>query len=123
MKLDKYEVKDMKLDKKLFILGFLVMAIGTVAAQTTVVSLINALICRLITILWGVSAAVATIVIVIAGIRWIGSSEDAGARAQAKSTIVHALIGLIIVIVALSIVNYAITGAGVLSTLTFSCRP
>ena len=123
MKLDKYEVKDMKLDKKLFILGFLVMAIGTVAAQTTVVSLINALICRLITILWGVSAAVATIVIVIAGIRWIGSSEDAGARAQAKSTIVHAIIGLIIVIVALSIVNYAITGAGVLSTLTFSCTP
>ncbi|RLI90494.1 MAG: hypothetical protein DRO89_05760 [Candidatus Altiarchaeales archaeon] len=123
MKLDKYEVKDMKLDKKLFILGFLVMAIGTVAAQTTVVSLINALICRLITILWGVSAAVATIVMVIAGIRWIGSSEDAGARAQAKSTIVHAIIGLIIVIVALSIVNYAITGAGVLSTLTFSCRP
>ena len=123
MKLDKYEVKDMKLDKKLFILGFLVMAIGTVAAQTTVVSLINALICRLITILWGVSAAVATIVIVIAGIKWIGSSEDAGARAQAKSTIVHAIIGLIIVIVALSIVNYAITGAGVLSTLTFSCRP
>ncbi|OYT39693.1 MAG: hypothetical protein B6U86_04995 [Candidatus Altiarchaeales archaeon ex4484_43] len=78
MKLDKYEVKSMKLDKKLLILGFLVMAIETVAAQAqrTVMSLINALICRLITVLWGISAAVATIVIVIAGIKWIGSSED-----------------------------------------------
>ncbi len=121
MKLDKYEVKSMKLDKKLLILGFLVMAIGTVAAQATVVSLINTLICRLITVLWGISAAVATIVIVIAGIKWIGSSEDAGARAQAKATIVHAIIGLIIVIIALSIVNWAISGAGPLATLTFQC--
>ena len=111
----------MKLDKKLLILGFLVMAIGTVAAQATVVSLINTLICRLITVLWGISAAVATIVIVIAGIKWIGSSEDAGARAQAKATIVHAIIGLIIVIIALSIVNWAISGAGPLATLTFQC--
>ncbi|HDH41886.1 MAG TPA: hypothetical protein ENG12_05755 [Candidatus Altiarchaeales archaeon] len=111
----------MKLDKKLLILGFLVMAIEIVAAQTTVISLINALICRLITVLWGISAAVATIVIVVAGIKWIGSSEDAGARAQAKATIVHAIIGLIIVIIALSIVNWAVTGTSISDTFTFNC--
>jgi len=111
----------MKLDKKLLILGFLVMAIETVAAQTTVISLITHLICRLITVLWGISAAVATIVIVVAGIKWIGSSEDASARAQAKATIVHAVIGLIIVIVALSLVNWAVTGTPISRTFTFQC--
>ncbi len=110
----------MKLDKRyqiLVILGFVLMAMGMAAAQSTVISLINMLICRLIQVLWGIAAAVATIVIVIAGIKWIGSSEDAGARAQAKATIVHAIIGLLIVIIALSIVNWAITG----SVTAFTC--
>ncbi len=94
----------------LAILGFVLLATGMAVAQGTVISLINELICRLIQVLWGIAAAVATIVIVIAGIKWIGSSEDAGARAQAKATIIHAIIGLIIVIVALAIVNWSITG-------------
>lgn len=96
--------------KMLAVLGAILLIMGMAAAQSTVVSLINALICRLIQVLWGIAAAVATIVIVIAGIKWIGSAEDAGARAQAKATIVHAIIGLIIVVIALSVVNWAITG-------------
>jgi len=114
----------MKLDKRfqiLAILGFVLIMMGTAVAQTTVISLITALICRLIIVLWGIAASVATIVIVIAGVKWIGSAEDAGARAQAKATIVHAIIGIVIVIIALSIVNWAIAGAGPLATLTFNC--
>ena len=108
--------------KTAMLLGLLIIGIGMVAAgSSSITTLINVLLCRIITVLWGVSAAVATIVIVIAGIKWIGSSEDAGARAQAKSTIVHAVIGLIIVMVALVLVNWVIGGTGPLSTFTFVC--
>ena len=107
----------------LFTLGVLILA-GMTSAQsdvTSVITIITSLICRLILVLYGIAAAVASIVIVIAGIRWVGSAEDAGARASAKSTMIHAIIGLIIVIVALAIVNWAVTGTSVASTFTFTC--
>ena len=108
----------------LFTLGVLILA-GMTSAQsatvTSVITIITNLICRLILVLYGIAAAVASIVIVIAGIRWVGSAEDAGARAAAKSTMIHAIIGLIIVIVALAIVNWAVTGTSVSRTFTFSC--
>ncbi len=114
------KVKNMELNKTVLTIGMVLLIAGMVTAQTTVddvTTLINDLICRLVQVLYAISAAVATVVIVIAGIKWIGSSEDAGARAQAKSTIIHALIGLIIVIIALSLVNWTL-GSGTLTAFT-----
>jgi len=51
-----------------------------------------------------IAGAVATLIIVMNGIRWIGSSDDPGARKKAKEGIVHAVVGLIIVLVAVEIV-------------------
>jgi len=98
--------------------------VGMASAQTTltsVITIITSFICRLITVLWGIVAAVAIIVIVIAGVRWVGSAEDASARAAAKTTIIHAIIGLIIIAVALAIVNWAVTGTPIDRTWTFAC--
>lgn len=105
--------------KMLMLLGIVLLTIGMASATTaaTVMTIINDLLCKLLQVLWGVAAAVAIIVIVLAGIKWIGSSEDAGARAQAKSTIVHAIIGLLIVMIALTLVGW-VTQGSVLTMMT-----
>jgi type IV secretory pathway VirB2 component (pilin) len=102
--------------KVLMLLGIVLLTIGMASASSsasTVMTVINTLLCRLLQVLWGIAAAVAIIVIVLAGIKWIGSAEDAGARAQAKSTIVHAIIGLLIVMIALTLVGWVVQGSAV----------
>ena len=105
----------------LFILSILILAGMASADEKSVITIIAKFICKLIQVLWGITAAVATIVIVTAGIRWVGSAEDASARASAKSTIIHAIIGVIIIAVALAIVNWAVSGTSISSTFTFNC--
>ena len=51
-----------------------------------------------------IAAGIAAVVIVLQGVKWVGSAEDPGARKQAKQGIIHAVVGLIIVLVAVWIV-------------------
>ena len=51
-----------------------------------------------------IAGGVAAVVIVLQGIKWIGSAEDPGARKQAKQGIIHAVVGLVIVLIAVWIV-------------------
>ena len=55
------------------------------------------------------AGAVAVIVIIIGGIRYVMSSGDAGQVQSAKNTILYAVIGLIVVIMAYAIVNFVVT--------------
>lgn len=55
--------------------------------------------------LWILAGGIGTIVITLQGIKWIGSAEDKDARKQAKMGIIHAMIGLIIVVLAVWIVQ------------------
>ena len=52
-----------------------------------------------------VGGAVASLVIVIAAIKWTGSENDAGARKSAKDAIVHAVVGLIILTVGETVIG------------------
>lgn len=52
-----------------------------------------------------IAGGVAVLVIVVNGVKWIGSSDDPGARKQAKEGIIHAVVGLVIVIIAVEIVS------------------
>ena len=56
-------------------------------------------------LLTAIAAAIGIVVIVLQGIKWAGSAEDPGARKQAKQGIIHAVIGLIIVVLAVWIVE------------------
>lgn len=84
---------------------------GTVMAQidTAAASRAATLVCKIlnnIKIFFElIAAGVGIVIIVINGIKWIGSSDDPGARKQAKEGIVHAIVGLIIVIIAVEIVG------------------
>jgi hypothetical protein len=57
-----------------------------------------------------IAGAIATLVIVINGIKWTGSSDDPGARKQAKQGIIHAIVGLIIVMIAVNVVALIYSG-------------
>ena len=63
---------------------------------------------NIVNILLFLAGAVAVIVIIIGGIRYVMSSGDAGQVQSAKNTILYAVIGLIVVIMAYAIVNFVI---------------
>ena len=56
----------------------------------------------------GAASFVAVIFILIGGINYMTSAGDAGKVAKAKSTILYAVIGLIVCVLAFAIVNWAI---------------
>jgi hypothetical protein len=53
-------------------------------------------------------AAVAVLVLVIAGLRYVASNGDPNTMAKAKHTIIYASIGLLVSMTAFVIVNFAI---------------
>lgn len=61
-------------------------------------------------IVFGLSAVIAVMLIVINGLQYISAGGDAQKTAQAKQGILYAVVGLIIVIMAFSIVNFALKG-------------
>jgi len=58
-----------------------------------------------------IAAGVAVVIITLQGIKWAASADDPGARKQAKEGIVHAVVGLIIVLLAIWIVVMVFSGA------------
>jgi hypothetical protein len=86
---------------------------GFVAAQSSAASSAKDVVCTILNnlswLLMAIAAAVGVVVIVLQGIKWAGSAEDPGARKQAKQGIIHAVIGLIIVILAVWIVALVFT--------------
>jgi hypothetical protein len=56
-----------------------------------------------------VAGAVAVIIIIIGGISYITSAGDSSRIKVAKDTILYAVIGLVVVIIAYAIVNFVIT--------------
>ncbi|MFA5004363.1 MAG: pilin [Candidatus Saccharimonadales bacterium] len=61
-------------------------------------------------IVFGVTGAIALLVITIAGFRYVVSQGDPNSVAQAKNTIIYALVGLLISIAAFSIVTFVVKG-------------
>ena len=64
---------------------------------------------RITTILLYIIGAISVIMIVVGGIRYVISSGDASQVTAAKNTILYAVVGLIIAILAFAIVNFVST--------------
>jgi hypothetical protein len=119
--MSKYSMLKALTDKKLKIalmLGVLLltnlgMVLGSPAEDADLVKLkLACLICRIVTLFLFVAGGIAALVIVIAGIRWVGSGEDPGARTAAKSSIISAIVGLIIIVLAVYLVTWLVTSFG-----------
>ncbi|HSW66015.1 MAG TPA: pilin [Bacillota bacterium] len=71
------------------------------ASNATLITLYNTVI--------GLFGATALIVLVIAGLRYVSSNGDPGTMAKTKNTIIYSAIGLVVSLVAFTIVNYALS--------------
>ncbi len=96
----------------LLVLGLLFLVqMGTVMGaegEENIHFALTYIICRIFQIIFYIAGAITALVIVVAGIKWIGSGDDPAARGSAKNTIVHAIIGLIIVLIAVFLVSWII---------------
>ncbi len=61
-------------------------------------------------IVFGTTGAIALLVIVISGFRYIIASGDPGAVAKARSTILYAIVGLAVALAGFSIVTFIVKG-------------
>ncbi len=68
------------------------------------------IICFLYFVFILIAGALAALIIVYNGVRWIASGDDAGARKNAKEAILHTIIALIIILVANEIVSLVYSG-------------
>lgn len=75
------------------------------AASTKVSSLVNNIV-NLISVIVGIAAV---IMIIIAGFKYITSGGDSNKVASAKSTLIYAIVGLVIVSLAQFIVHFVLT--------------
>ena len=95
--------------KVIAVLPFLVSAATFTAAAASGASSASSAICTVLeniqALLWSIAGGLAVVVITLQGVKWIGSAEDAGARKSAKMGVIHAVVGLIIVILATWIVQ------------------
>ncbi len=101
------------------VLSFLsfVSAQGEFEGMTTasqIATRLGSILCAIMTILLMVAAGIAIIIVVIQGIKWTASADDPGARKTAKGGIIHAIIGLIIVIIAVEVISMIVAGTDVI---------
>lgn len=81
--------------------------------QTTPTSQLDTLITTIINVLTIVVGVIAVIMIIVAGAKFITSNGDTSKVASAKSSIIYAIIGLVVVVLAQTIVHYVVNKANV----------
>jgi uncharacterized membrane protein len=69
-------------------------------------------IATIVNVLLYVLGAVSVIVIIIAGIMYVTSGGDAAAVTKAKNTLMYAIVGLIVAVLAYAIVNFVVSKFG-----------
>jgi len=96
--------KSRKIVLAVFSLFVLYAIVSASALVNDIVSPMTSTICKIYSVMKGAAGGLAALVITMAGFKWVGSAEDPGARKQAKDTIIHALIGMLLISVATDIV-------------------
>lgn len=61
-------------------------------------------------IVFGITGSVSLLMIVIGGFRYVIAQGDPGSMSKAKNTIIYAIVGLIVTLVAFSIVTFVVKG-------------
>ncbi|MBI4137361.1 hypothetical protein HY469_04830, partial [Candidatus Roizmanbacteria bacterium] len=74
--------------------------LGVTEAPTGVISSINSLISGGVTLILIVAGLVAFVYLLLGGIKWITSGGDSGQVEAARNQVIHALIGIIVVLAA-----------------------
>jgi len=65
---------------------------------------------EIVTLVFQLSASIAVLMVVIGGFRYIIARGDPNATASARNTILYAIVGLVVVMAAYSIVTFVVKG-------------
>jgi hypothetical protein len=84
--------------------------VGCDCSESQSVKDIVAILCKFICLIASIAPAIAALVMMYGGLRYVTSAEDPGARSAAKTTIISALAGLILVMISLAMVNVVVSG-------------
>ena len=68
---------------------------------------VNDVLCKIVLIILYITAAITTIVLILAGVKYM-TSDDPTETSEAKTRIVYAFVGLIIVVVACPVIDYLV---------------
>lgn len=102
---------------RVLILLTVLLNVVEVSADTwdDIIGTVTTVICGIYRVFYYIAGAIASVIFVIAGIKWIASENDPGTRKAAKDTMVHALVGLIIVLISVSVIEAVTTTIGTCS--------
>lgn len=90
---------------KVLVVVLLIAASMADADMTAIVQPIKDALCGLYCVIFGVAGFIASLVFLLAGLKWIGSADDPSGRKQAKDTMIFVVVGLIIIAIANNIVG------------------
>lgn len=79
---------------------------GDIGYNPSITDASNATIANIMNVVYGIAGIVAVIVIVVAGFIFVTSRGDANQIARAKSAILYAVIGLVVVVMAFAITQF-----------------
>ncbi len=65
---------------------------------------------NILSIVFSITGSIALLMIVIGGLRYVLAHGDPSAVSQAKNTIIYALVGLVVSLMAFSIVTFVVKG-------------
>jgi hypothetical protein len=91
---------------------FLYLISSVSGFSTTISRKVSSVVCPFYAAFKSIATGVAALVMVIAGIRWTASENDPGARKSSKDAMIHALVGIIIILLIDSIIEIANGGTG-----------
>jgi len=91
----------------LLTLAALIFSASTVSAgfAANVTPKVSSVICGFYDAFKAIATGIAALVMVIAGVKWVASENDPGARKAAKDAMIHAIVGLIIITLIGSIIG------------------
>lgn len=67
---------------------------------------------NMLNIVFGIAGAIGVLMVVIGGLRYITAQGDANGTAQAKKTIIYAIVGVVVTIVSFAVVKWVVLGVG-----------
>jgi len=70
----------------------------------------NSTISNVLSLVFSITAAISVLMVIIGGFRYVAAHGDPSATAQARQTIMYAVIGLVVTMAAYSIVLFVIKG-------------
>jgi len=90
----------MKARFNLLFVCFAILVLSTAVASDYIGNLtskISNIVCAFYGAFKDIATGVAALIMVLSGIRWVASENDPGARKAAKDSMIHALVGLILI--------------------------